>query len=489
MAHTFDTSLRFTGSSSPVTANYTCGTGTTVLVLGIIVGGSTARAGGAPTYNGVAMTAVYTGIMAASSPETNVDMYYLLNPPTGSAYQISIPNTGTKSLYCMASSYKAASGNTSALDVQNNATNTSTNPTCSVTTTADAVLIACVGDGAQTWSPTGRTGTQLGDYDDGNYGDGHQYYIKTGAGSQAMAWTFGTSEDWAEIVAAFKEVVAPKYLAGVINGVASVSGFSKITKTIQATSQGMAGVTGFVKILKTIAGVIAGTSTVSGFTGIIKKLIVSVSGVSTVVSNLTVIIVKYLQGVVQGLSSVSGIAKIYRGLQTSGAGVSTVSAFAKVLKTFQASVAGTSNVSGIAKIFRGLKASVSGMSSVSGVLGRLYSLSGQIIGIATVTGSALITRGLKAVSNGISQVLGSLTVIIQKIKAVLLSAIVSGTSVVSGFVSVFKIALGEKIKVVLQVSGREGKLIGLEAITQKEPSKLELIGENKTIRLVKREVN
>jgi hypothetical protein len=208
LAHSFDTSLRITGSSSPVTANYTCGTGATVLVLAIITGGSTARAGGAPTYNGVAMTEVYSGIKAASSPETNVDMYYLLNPPTGSAYQISIPNTGSKSLFCMASSYKAASGNTSALDVKNNATETSTNPTCSVTTTADAVLIACVGNGANTWAPTGRTGTQLGDYDDGNYGDGHQYYIKTGAGSQAMAWTFGTSEDWAEIVVAFKEVTA-----------------------------------------------------------------------------------------------------------------------------------------------------------------------------------------------------------------------------------------------------------------------------------------
>ena len=335
MAHTLDTYSRITGSTSPVTANYTCGIGATVLVLAIITGGSTARAGGAPTYNGVAMTEVYSGIKAASSPETVVDMYYLLNPPTGSAYQISIPNTGSKSLYCMASSYNAASGHASDFDVKNYATNTSTNPTCSITTNYADLLVACIGDGANTWAPTGQTGTRIGsfDYDDGAYGDSHQYYQQTDAGSTSMSWTFGTSEDWAMIVVGFKEVLAGNVvsLAGVINGVASVLGFSKITKTIKTTSQGMAGVTGFVKILKTIAGAITGTSVVSGFTGIIKKLIGSVSGISSVVSNLSVIIVKYLQGVVQGLSSVSGIAKIYRGFNTSVSGVSTVSAFAQVL--------------------------------------------------------------------------------------------------------------------------------------------------------------
>jgi len=469
MAHTFDTSLRITGSSSPVTANYTCGTGATVLVLAIITGGSTARAGGAPTYNGVAMIEVYSGIKAASSPETVVDMYYMLNPPTGSAYQISIPNTGTKSLYCMASSYKASSGNASALDVKNNATNTSTNPTCSVTTTADAVLIACVGEGAQTWAPTGRTGTQLGDYDDGSYGDGHQYYIKTGAGSQAMAWTFGTSDDWAEIVVAFKEVAAPKYLAGVINGVASVSGFSKITKTIQATSQGVSGVTGFAKILKTIQGVITGTSTVSGFARITKKIAGLVSGVSSVTASLTIVIIKYLAGIVQGLatvtgftkithslsstvngtSSTSGIIKLFKGLKGVSNGVTSITGMIGRIYSLSAQVVGNSVVSGFVKIIKTLKASVSGISFVSGALGRLYSLSGQILGTATVTGSALIIRGLKAVVNGIAQVLGNLTVIGEGIKEVWLSAVVSGISVVNGFISISKIRTLSGKRVVL----------------------------------------
>ena len=99
MAHTFDTKLRIVGASSPLNVNYTCGAGATLLVIGIICVGEIARAGGAPTYNGVAMTEVYSGIKYATSPETVVDMYYMLAPPTGSSLAVSIPNTNSATLW------------------------------------------------------------------------------------------------------------------------------------------------------------------------------------------------------------------------------------------------------------------------------------------------------------------------------------------------------------------------------------------------------
>lgn len=74
-AHTLDTSQQNnTLTASPATFTYTSGTGTTVLVLNLVVIGSTARTGGTPTYNGVAMIQANSTRIAT---ETNTEMWYL----------------------------------------------------------------------------------------------------------------------------------------------------------------------------------------------------------------------------------------------------------------------------------------------------------------------------------------------------------------------------------------------------------------------------
>ena len=205
-AHTFDTKYQGAkANTNPYTFSYTCGAGTTLFVLSIVVGSTTARAGGAPTYNGVVMA---QADQTRKSTETFAELWYLLSPPTGSSYTCSIPNTGTaKYLSPVASSYKAASGYASALRTANGGTGRSTNPTGPTLTglASGDVIIAVVGTGATTWAPTARTGTQLYDRDDGTYGNGAQYLIKTDANDVAMGWTFGTSDDWAICEAAFKE--------------------------------------------------------------------------------------------------------------------------------------------------------------------------------------------------------------------------------------------------------------------------------------------
>lgn len=72
MAHTFDTKANLARgrSSSGRDMNYTCGAGTTLLTLAICVGGLTARTGGAPTFNGVAMTQADQNRYYAGSGET-----------------------------------------------------------------------------------------------------------------------------------------------------------------------------------------------------------------------------------------------------------------------------------------------------------------------------------------------------------------------------------------------------------------------------------
>ena len=54
--HGFDTKVRFTGATNPLTSAYTVGATGTLLVLSIVTDGTTSRGTGAPTYNGIAMT-------------------------------------------------------------------------------------------------------------------------------------------------------------------------------------------------------------------------------------------------------------------------------------------------------------------------------------------------------------------------------------------------------------------------------------------------
>ena len=204
-AHTFGTTVRFTGGGNPVTQNYTVGAGGTLLVVSIVGDNNANRTGGAPTYNGIALTQANSTRIAT---ETETEMWYLINPPTGAAYPISIPNGGGgMNLYVIASSYSAQPGYTSALDVTNGNTNGgSANPSVSVNTTANGdVIVGAMGNG-NTAVPSADSGNTLFMTDNGSFSDNGQYSFQATAGAIAMGWTVG-SDDWGVVVAAFKEVL------------------------------------------------------------------------------------------------------------------------------------------------------------------------------------------------------------------------------------------------------------------------------------------
>jgi hypothetical protein len=207
-SHTFGVSGEYpTGTSlsstNPVSTTFTCPSGTTVLVLMLLYAGSTDRTGGAPTYNGVAMTLADGPRRAVTSPEETAEVWYMLAPPTGVASTLSVPNSGALSCKLWMATFNSSTG-ASALDVTNWGQNTSTNPSISITTTKNGDAIAAVvGNGATTWSPTARSGTQLFDRDLGSWGGGSQYFLQSSQGAQTVSWTFGTSEDWVIIAAAF----------------------------------------------------------------------------------------------------------------------------------------------------------------------------------------------------------------------------------------------------------------------------------------------
>lgn len=230
MAHTFDTNLRFSGVTNPLTANYTCGNDATLLVLGIVVGTDDFRSGGAPTYGGVEFSLADKA--RGFSPgffddprinkETTCELWYLLIPETGSAIEISIPNPPSFPLHVQASSYNTAAGKTSVLDVDSGSEGKTASPSVSVTPTVNgAVIVGVLGSG-EDFIPTANSGTELNTTDNGLYSDSNQFTLQASAGAIATSWTTQTygagvygggiyngDDSWAMVVAAFKEVSVP----------------------------------------------------------------------------------------------------------------------------------------------------------------------------------------------------------------------------------------------------------------------------------------
>ncbi len=218
MAHVFDTNLRFTGASNPLTSDYTPGSGATVLVLGIVTAGSIQRSGGSPIFDGNSLTQADQTRQHSVNPEISCELWYLLQPETGSALQISIPNPTSLTLHVQVSTYKAASGFTSDLDVENGSSGTSASASVSVTPTVNgAVIVGVFGDG-ENFTPTDQTGTELNTTDDGLYSDSNQFTLQAIAAAIETGWTTQTygagvygggvyngDDDWAMSVAAFKE--------------------------------------------------------------------------------------------------------------------------------------------------------------------------------------------------------------------------------------------------------------------------------------------
>ena len=158
MAHGLDTNLRFTGSSNPLTSNFTVGSDARLLVLGLVAAGSVSRSGDAPTYNGVAFTQADTTRAHGVNPEISCELWYLLEPGTGSALEVSIPNPTSLLLHVQVSSYNADTGFTFDIDLADGDSGTSASPSISLITTEDDAIIVCGFVDGEDFTHTGQTG-------------------------------------------------------------------------------------------------------------------------------------------------------------------------------------------------------------------------------------------------------------------------------------------------------------------------------------------
>lgn len=207
MPHTLDTSQQNNSlTTNPATFNFTAGAGATGLILSLVVVGATARTGGTPTCNGIPMERVDTNRIAT---ETNVEMWFMPEPTIG-VNTISIPNSNTRTIHAFTSSIKAQSGYTSILDGYFGNTGTAANPSLPITTIKkDGCFIHTIcGHGIGTLTGVSGNKTRYGTVwgiDHGAYCSVRMYELQVAAGLTTHTFTV-TADDWASIIAAFREV-------------------------------------------------------------------------------------------------------------------------------------------------------------------------------------------------------------------------------------------------------------------------------------------
>ena len=205
------TNAQAVSTSDPVTQSITCDSSVRLLVVMITVGGATTRIGGTPTYNGTALTQASTTTYYATSPETNIEMWYLINPSIGT-YNVSIPNNGSLGVSLITSRFSPALGASIAfIDAQSN-TGVSTAPGSATHTDYhyEDLMVAMFASGSDSIA-TYCTGTQLiTQQDHGAYIAGAAYRpfsFITIPTAYSISWGNLTSEDWAVVSAVFREVV------------------------------------------------------------------------------------------------------------------------------------------------------------------------------------------------------------------------------------------------------------------------------------------
>lgn len=200
MAHSFDTSLYSTNA----TFDYTCGAGTTLLVLGIYAFTGT-RTGADPTYGGVGLKML--GQAAFDYGEGSAELWYLSNPSTGSAYSITMGNSTTRTLALRASSYKAQSGYTSIYDTSLWTNTTGANPSHTINCSTGGVIVQICGHELSSL-PSAYSDARILPVDHGTHNSWMQYKISPSNGNNTLSAT-QSSDEYVLITASFKEEYIP----------------------------------------------------------------------------------------------------------------------------------------------------------------------------------------------------------------------------------------------------------------------------------------
>jgi hypothetical protein len=134
-------------------------------------------------------------------------------------------------------------------------------------------------------------------------------------------------------------------LAGVIAGVASVSGAVLMTRGLAGLAAGVCGASGLALVAYKLAGIAQGVCSVSGAAAISLKL----AGVSAGAASVSGALLKinWLAGVISGKAYVSGQALITRGLAGVASGVCSVTGNLLEIKWLAGFISGAATITGV----------------------------------------------------------------------------------------------------------------------------------------------
>ena len=208
MSFTFDTKSSGAGTENPETVAHTCSSSTKVLVVGIAADNNQARAGSAPSYNSVTMTDSGEGVIDAIN-KVFIELWYLIDPDTGSSYDVSVPNTGTDQLYIFVASFEASG--TVSKHASNSFDDNTANPSINVSTTVDNGLMCGLLGHDKNYPQSYAVGANYTEWYFTEWVTEYaacEYDLDWGSsGSIAVNWT-ESSDDWAIIGLGFEETAA-----------------------------------------------------------------------------------------------------------------------------------------------------------------------------------------------------------------------------------------------------------------------------------------
>lgn len=214
-----DTSSKTRDNKSSITWTHTCTGSNLILVVSLAMrdGKVDDRNVGSVTYNGTALTKAVD--LDDAGNLYNVEIWYLVNPDTGSAYDIVASNVSGEACTIFTVGAVSLTGvdQTTGLDASNSDTGTGS-PTVDVTTIADDCYLV---DSMYTLQHSGgkvsvgANQVEIQKTDTGNTTCGASYEAGGSAGAHTMSWVdIDNDEHWLICAASFKEVgAAPPAIA------------------------------------------------------------------------------------------------------------------------------------------------------------------------------------------------------------------------------------------------------------------------------------
>lgn len=390
-------------STSPLTWSHTCGAGATELLVGVTVDLSAGSAfTAAVTYNGVAMTSL--GQLSTDNSDVGyLQVFSLPNPPTGSAFTVSVTATGSGTLAGVNGGSISLTGSSQLSAIQPAFGNGTTISESFTGTTFGNVVVAFAGCGSNmtpSGSFTSRFNNTNGDGNNGGSGAGWAAgsTIASPGGSVTPSWT-NPGDFWAII--AVEVQVGGASASPVFTGIGRAQfspshlaryGHGHFGPEPRQAAAGFSA--GYVprQYTETLAALLAISAGAQNRAGRVVTSLMATSGVtSRAASRVLTAVMAAVVAVARrgGRTAAGGLAAA----ASTGRGVSRALGAAGALTGAAGRSCGrvmSATAAGASSIVRGLGRSLAGSAGVTGLTGR--SLTRTFTTVIAVTASASATK-------------------------------------------------------------------------------------------------